>query len=53
MKDFASTWSNLLKHCIFVKFLLTEVYVQGALRKELFIAPFLERFNTSLLGKCY
>ena len=26
-------------------------YLQGALRKELLIAPFLECFNTTILGK--
>ena len=28
-----------------------EGYVQGALRKELHIAPFAERFKTATLGK--
>ena len=49
--NFASTCNNLLKHWISSKFLLTEGYVQGALRKELYIAPFLERFKTTTLGK--
>ena len=53
MGDFAGTWSNLLKHFISVKFLLIEGYVQGALRKEVFIAPFIGRFNTPTLGKCF
>ena len=30
-----------------------EGYVHGALRKELLIAPFVERFNTATLGKSY
>ena len=30
-----------------------EGYVQGALRKELHIAPFVERFKTTTLGKSY
>ena len=51
MRDFASTWSNLLKHCISADFLLTVALVQSTLRKELFIAPFIERINTATLGK--
>ena len=38
---FASTWENLLKHCISAKFLLMGGYEQGALLKELHIDPFL------------
>ena len=30
-----------------------EGYVQGALRKELHIAPFVERLKTTTLGKSY
>ena len=30
-----------------------EGYVQGALRKELHIAPFVERFKTTTLEKSY
>ena len=48
---FASTWNNLFKHCIFVHFLLKEGYVQGALRKELCITPFVERFKVATLGR--
>ena len=51
--NFASTWNNLLKYCISFDFLLMEVYVQGALRKELQIAPFVERFKTACLGRSY
>ena len=51
MRDCASTRSNLLKHCISVEFLSIEAVVQNALRKELFIAPFIERINTATLGK--
>ena len=40
-------------HCIFVDILLIEGFVQGALRKELLIAPFVERFETPTLGKSY
>ena len=50
---FASTWNNLLKHCISADFLLMESYVQCALRKELRIAPFVECFKTATLGKSY
>ena len=52
MKNFASTWSNLLKHCISVKFLLKESLVPGALRRKLSIAPFVVSINTEALGKC-
>ena len=38
--NFASTWTKLFKHCISVEFLLMGGYLQGALRKELRIAPF-------------
>ena len=47
---FASTWNKLFKHCISVEFLLVEGYLKGALRKELRIAPFVERFKTATLG---
>ena len=30
-----------------------EGYVQGAVRKELYIAPFVEHFKTPTLGKSY
>ena len=46
--NFASTWNNLHKHCISNEFLLVEGYVQGAIRTELHIAPFVERFKTSV-----
>ena len=49
--NFPSTWNKLFKHCISVDFLLMEVYVQGALRKELRIAPFVERFKATTLGR--
>ena len=51
LMNFASTWNNLLKHCISVDFLMMEGYVQGALRKELHVNPFEERFKTVSLGK--
>ena len=50
---FASNWNHLLKHFISVKFLLVEGYLQGALRKEPRIAPFVERFKTASLGRSY
>ena len=53
MRDFVSTWNNLFKHCISVKCLLIESLAQGALRKELLIAPFVERLKTVILGKSY
>ena len=52
MEVFASTWRNLLKHFISADFLLIAL-IQRALRKELFIAPFVERINTATLGKSY
>ena len=51
--NFASSWNNLLKHCISADFLLMESYLQGALRKELRIAPFVDRFKTVTLGRSY
>ena len=45
------TYSKLLKHFIYARFLLIEAYEQGALRKELTIAPFVERFETGTLRK--
>ena len=51
--NFASARNNLLKYCISANFLLIEGYVQGALRKELLIAPSVERFKTASLGRSY
>ena len=48
--NFASTW-NWLKHWFLSEFLLIESYLQGALRKELCIAPFVERFKITTLGR--
>ena len=48
---FASSWNNLFKHWISSEFLLMEGYVQGALRKDLRIVPFVERFKRTTLGK--
>ena len=50
---FTNAWNKLLKDCISVEFLLLEGYVQGALRKELRIDPFVERFKTATLEKYY
>ena len=49
----ASTSNKLFKHCSSVEFLLLECYVQAALRKELFIAPFVERFKTATFQRSY
>ena len=53
MRDFGSIWSNLLKHCISADFSLTVALVQSALRKEMLITHFVERFNTPTLEKSY
>ena len=45
--------NHLQKHCISVEFLLVVGYLQCALRKELRIAPFVERFKTASLGRSY
>ena len=50
---FASTWNHLQKHCVSAEFLLVEGYLQGALRKELRIVSFAERFKTASLGMSY
>ena len=49
--NFACSWNNSLKHWISVDFFLVEGYGQGALRKELHIAPFVERFDIATLAK--
>ena len=49
--NFASTWNNLLKHWISVEFFQIKGYVQGVLRKELHIAPFVESFKIATLGR--
>ena len=41
----------ILKHCISAESFLMEGYVQGAIQKELIIAPFVERFKATTLGK--
>ena len=48
-------FSNLhyFKHCICVDFLLIEGQVQGALRKELRIAPLVQHFQNVSSGKAY
>ena len=43
--------NNLLKLCIFGKFLLIEALVQGALQKELVFTPFVKHLKTGTLGK--
>ena len=47
-----NTESNLLKGFIFVHLLL-EDYEQGALQKELIIAPLMERFKRAIFRKSY
>ena len=49
LKEFASTWNNLLNHCTSAQILLIKALVQSALRKELSIAPFEERLKTATL----
>ena len=51
--NFIIDWDNLLKHSIFADSLMIVNYVQGALRKKLHIAPFLEPFQRTNLGKPY
>ena len=47
--NFISIYSNSLNHFLFVYFLLIEDYEQGALRKELVSASFVERYKTASL----
>ena len=49
--NFVSTGKNSLKHCIFAEFLLIVIYVEGFLRKKLFLAPFVEHFRATCLRK--
>ena len=51
--NFINVYSNLLNHLVFVHFLLIEGYEQGALRKELIFATFVEQFKTATLRKSY
>ena len=46
--NFKSTLGKFITNQISVVVLLVEDFVQGALQKELFIAPFVERFKQSL-----
>ena len=48
---FLSTSNNLLKHYISVEVLLMKAYAQGTVWKELLIAPFLDHFWATTLGK--
>ena len=43
--NFLRTYSKLLNIFIYARFLLKKEYEQGALRKELIFAPFVERFK--------
>ena len=49
-KSLTITWNNLLKHCIYPKFLLIEGEVQGTLRKAFLIATFVERFKKNVIS---
>ena len=49
----SSTTDTLLKNHIFVDTFLIEDYEYNALRKELLVAPFVEHFKTTALGKPY
>ena len=49
--NFVSTYANWLKNSSFAHFLLIEGYRKYYLRKESFIAPFVERFKTATLTK--
>ena len=46
--NFKSTLGKFITNYISVVVLLVEDFVQGALQKELFIAPFVERFKQLL-----
>ena len=52
LMNFASTWNKLFRHCISVEVLLVEGYVQGAVRKEMFIASFFS-FKNATLARSY
>ena len=49
----SSTTDTLLENQVFVDVFLIEEYEYAALWKELLIAPFVERFKTTNLGKPY
>ena len=51
--NFISNRNNLRRHCVFSDSLLILSYAQGALRKELLMARFLELFENATLGKSY
>ena len=51
--NFINTLNKIPKHCIFAAVFLIEGSVQGALRKELLIASFVEHFKTATLRKSY
>ena len=48
-----NTQSNLLRNFIFVHLLLLEDYEQGALQKDLIIAPLMQQFETATFRKPY
>ena len=47
------TYRKLLKNFVFTPVLLLEDYEQGALRKELIFASFVEQIKTATLRKSY
>ena len=49
----SNTTDTLRKNQIFVDAFLIEDYEYNALRKELLVAPFVEHFKTTTLGKLY
>ena len=51
--NFAITRNSLLEHCSSAEYLLITGYVEGALRMELLITPFVEHFKTTTLGKSH
>ena len=51
--NFVTTWNSLLTHCISPEFLLIKGDLQGAVRKELNIASYIDLFKTATLGKSY
>ena len=45
--NFVTTWNNLLRHCISPEFLLIKGDLQGAVRKELNNASYIDLFKTA------
>ena len=51
--NFAITRNSLLEHCSSAEYFLITGYVEGAIRMELLITPFVEHFKTTTLGKSH